>query len=106
MGVEAVDLLDREDWSAAIRDFRLANAVLKANYEEATKIMRGIGKAGELVNQLAYHQWPLFNEFRDQPEFQKAYEKIYGIPFMRKVSQDAREKSAAIKRGLQKDSVS
>ena len=100
----AIALLDKEDWSAAIREFHLANAILKENYTEAGQLMRAIGNTGEMVSQLAYHDWPLFNEFRDRPEFQEAYEEIYGTPFMRKVSQEAKEKSAEIERGLAKES--
>jgi hypothetical protein len=90
---EAEKLLNSQDWSACIRDFKLATAILKESYLEAAKIMRDIGKHGELVNQLAYHDWPLFEDFRGQPEFQSAYQEIYGIPFIEKISEEALELS-------------
>ncbi len=98
--IEAIQLLDREDWSAAIREFHLANAILKGQYENAGKLMRNIGKSGEFLTQLSYHDWPLFNEFRDSREFKEAYEEIYGIPFLRKVSQEVKKKSEEIERNL------
>ena len=88
---EATQLLSSRDWSACIRDFKLAIAVLKESYSEAAQIMRDIGKRGELVSQLAYHDWPLFEDFRDQPEFQSAYQDIYGVPFLEKISEGALE---------------
>jgi len=87
----AIELLDKEDWSASIREFRLAVAVLKAKFDEAASLMREIGRSGELVNQLNYHQWPLFADFRDTKDFQDAYEQIYGVPFLQKVSEEAKE---------------
>lgn len=88
---EATQLLNSRDWSACIRDFKLAIAVLKESYSEAAQIMRDIGKRGELVSQLAYHDWPLFEDFRDQSEFQSAYQDIYGVPFLEKISEGALE---------------
>lgn len=90
---EAEKLLNSQDWSACVRDFKLANAILKGSNSEAAQIMRDIGKHGELVNQLAYHDWPLFEDFRGQPEFQAAYQEIYGVPFIEKISEEAIELS-------------
>jgi len=36
----------------------------------------------ELIDERAYHTWPLFKVFRTSPEFLKAYEEIYGRPFI------------------------
>ena len=60
--------------------------------------MRDIGKKGELLNQLAYHDWPLFEEFRNRQEFQDAYQDIYKSPFLDKLSKEAKEISKKIKR--------
>lgn len=95
---DANALLNSCDWSACIRDFKLANAVLKEAYPEAAQIMRDIGKKGELVHQLAYHDWPLFEEFRGRREFQDAYEELYKVPFLEKVSNEAQEISKNLKR--------
>lgn len=92
----AIELIDREDWSACLREFKLATAVLKEQYIEAGKLMKLIGKQGELIDQLSYHQWPLFEEFRDTNEFQEAYESIYEISFIEKTSVDAMKRSKEI----------
>ncbi len=94
---DADALLNSFDWSACIRDFKLAIEVLKENYSEAAQIMRDIGKKGELVHQLAYHDWPLFEEFRGRREFQEAYEEIYKVPFLEKVSNEAQVASKKLK---------
>lgn len=70
IGLKAIDkasaaknILDRKDWSASTYDFKLAYAVLTENYSEAQDLMTKLGKQGELVSELAYHDWPLFREF-------------------------------------------
>lgn len=78
----ALNELNKIDWTASINDFRLAEAVLKENFEDAASIMIRIGKSGELVTEAFYHTWPLFNKFRESAEFMAAYEKIYGYPFV------------------------
>lgn len=75
-------ILSPIDWSASVRDFRLAVSILKDQTEDAISTMKQIGKRGELVHEIAYHQWPLFNAFREEPLFHKAYEEIFGIPFL------------------------
>ncbi len=85
---EAVRLLDSVDWSASYRDFKLAIAVLQERYADAVEIMKGIGKTGELVNQHAYHTWPLFHRFRERPEFYDAYFNVYSETFAEKVETD------------------
>lgn len=79
--VSAFHLLDSVDWSASYRDFRLAIAVLKDEEESAFELMREIGRKGELINQDAYHSWPLFHKFRESPAFYATYEEVYGEPF-------------------------
>lgn len=74
-------LINSLDWSASYRDFRLAIAVLQDEYECAASLMQKIGRSGEIIEQADYHSWPLFTEFREHPEFYKAYEKVYGEPF-------------------------
>lgn len=76
------ELLNSMDWSASYRDFRLAIDVLQDRFGEAAAYMRKIGKSGELVDELGYHEWPLFHKFRESPEFQSAYHEIYGISFV------------------------
>lgn len=95
---EALEQIERVDWSSALRDFKLAVAIIKKDYLEASLIMKQIGKQGEMIGQISYHGWPLFREFRDTKEFQMAYESIYGISFIEKTSEEAAVKSKAIKK--------
>lgn len=85
---ECLKVLTSCDWTASIRDFKLAVAVLKDEYETAADLMRQIGKSGELVHQGAYHDWPLFSEFRDRDEFFKAYLDVYGHDYHAKLDEE------------------
>lgn len=84
-------LLSSVDWSASVRDFRLAVSILKDQPDEAVAIMKQIGKKGELVHEVAYHQWPLFNSFRENPIFHKTYEEVFGYPFYLQAEKSAEE---------------
>lgn len=94
--VKAKKLLRAFDWSASYRDFKLALHVLEDNFEEAVRIMKSIGKSGEILEQHYYHSWPLFHKFRERPEFYATYEAIYGEPYLAKVPHDGNPKSVAI----------
>ncbi len=86
---EAKKLLNKKDWSATLLDFKLAYAVINYDYDEAQKIMIRIGKKGELVSELPYHDWPLFREFRETDQFLSGYEEVYGYPYISKVQEIA-----------------
>jgi hypothetical protein len=89
---EATKLLGSLDWTASVRDFQLAICVLKNEFALAADLMKKIGKEGEVIFQLAYHNWPLFQEFRDRPEFHDAYELVYGVPFIEKAKEEVHAK--------------
>lgn len=87
---DSMDRLIRSvDWSASFRDFRLAVSILKDDLTQAASLMREIGKRGELIHEISYHQWPLFAKFRESKEFLEAYESIYGYPFHLKAERTA-----------------
>lgn len=85
-------LLTSVDWSASIREFNLAKAVLEEKYSDAAELMKNIGKHGEILDEVGYHRWPLFSDFRGTVEFQEAYENIFGTPFGKKVSETVPQK--------------
>lgn len=95
-GGAAKNILDRKDWTASIYDFRLAYAVLTDNFEEAKELMKKIGKQGGLINELSYHDWPLFREFRESDEFFCGYEEVYGYKYSTKLSEIAKEKKGDV----------
>ncbi|MCX7257498.1 MAG: hypothetical protein NTZ64_12385 [Polaromonas sp.] len=84
------------DWSASIPEFRLAESVLFGRTDEACQIIKGIGPKGQLVEESAYHSWPLFRDLREEPKFHDVYEAIYGYPFVSKVQLATREERIAI----------
>jgi len=85
----AKSILDKKDWSATIYDFKLAYAILTEDYAEAETLMYKVGKEGELITELSYHDWPLFREFRDSSEFFRAYENVYGYKYTSKLNEIA-----------------
>lgn len=74
-------VLQSYDWTACIKDFKIAIAVLKDDFDTASNCMREIGKSSELIRQSAYHEWPLFFTFRNSEKFLCAYKDIYDVPF-------------------------
>ena len=73
-------LLGELDWSACGPKFRLAVAVLVDDFTDGARIVENIGKDGE-VKESDYQHWPLFKEFRESPEFLKAFEGAFGHEF-------------------------
>lgn len=92
----AKNVLDNKDWSATIYEFRLAYAVLTEDYPYAYDMMLKIGEAGDFLTELAYHEWPLFKDFRDSEEFFKAYESIYGYEYVSKLTSLAKDKKSKV----------
>lgn len=85
------EVLRGVDWSSAALDFKLAEAVLEDRFEDASALMMRIGHRGDYVTEHYYHSWPLFKEFRLQPEFRTAYEAVYGIPFVERLQETVKE---------------
>lgn len=99
-------LLASVDWTASVRDFRLAVCILQDQTEDAVAMMKQIGKRGELVHEVAYHQWPLFNAFREDAAFYKAYEEIYGYPFFLRAEKNAEEARSRLDHGKEPEAHS
>lgn len=92
----ARETLNKKDWSATSYDFKLAFSILTDDYLAAKELMIKIGKEGELVNELSYHDWPLFKNFRESEEFTSAYEIIFGYKYLTKLNELAEEKKSAV----------
>jgi hypothetical protein len=75
------DILKKEDWSACGFKFALSNAVLFGQFEKASRLMKNIGKDGE-IGEHGYHTWPLFKEFRKSSEFLSSYNEVFGKPYV------------------------
>ncbi len=68
------------DWSAKGDEFKLSDAVLSAEWEDAARIMKRIGTDGPVSKQ-DYHDWPLFRDWRKETRFLETYQEIYGEEF-------------------------
>jgi len=89
---ELQKILAQKDWTATNYEFKLAYAILTDNYKDAHDLMKKIGKESEIINEMAYHDYPLFKDFRDSPEFLSGYEIIYEYKYCEKLSELAEEK--------------
>jgi hypothetical protein len=78
---EALDFLKQHDWTVAIRDLRLAVAVLREEFEDAAELMKQIGRKGEIVDCRGYVDWPIFREFRKTIQFREAFQEVFGVAF-------------------------
>lgn len=74
---KVAEIVGEEDWTASSVKFRLAQAVLLNRFDDAIRIMKEMGKAGE-VSKLEYRDWPLFKEVRKMESFQDAFQEIFG----------------------------
>lgn len=91
---EAQKLLNEVDWSAKGDEFKLAAAVLRSDWKEATDVMRRIGSSGP-VKKHSYRDWPVFKEFRNQQEFVACYHEVFGEAFPISVKEDVVAKTSA-----------
>lgn len=74
---KTLKILDKYDWSALGDEFKLANFVLRENWDEALKTMKRLGPEGPVLK-LGYQEWPLFRQFRQRPDFQSVYSEVFG----------------------------
>lgn len=75
-------IMAREDWSACSAQYRLADAVLRDDEDQAATIMTEIGVESQFLDETAYQGWPLFREFRGSKKFLDTYAEIYGHEFI------------------------
>jgi hypothetical protein len=80
------ETLNKVDWSATINDFKLANAVLYDDYDLAKEIMLKIGShPSDIIHESAYHNFPLFYDFRSSEQFLNGYKEVFGYSFVSKL---------------------
>lgn len=99
---EANKLLDSIDWSALCNDFRLAEKVLREDYDAAMELMEKIGTKGDFVIEQSYHIWPLFSKFRETTQFLKGYKQVYGYDFSTKLKNSAEESRTEVEAEISK----
>lgn len=85
---KCADILNGEDWSATSSKFKLACAVLRDAFKQATEIVKQIGREDPELTKNTYREWPLFKELRKLPEFGVLFENMFGEALNRFVVQD------------------
>ena len=92
----ARSVLQKFDWSATIYDFRLAYEVLVGDLDVAADLMKRLGVDGEFINELSYHDWPLFRDFRGTEQFFDSYESVFGYKYSSKLAEIVEEKIMSV----------
>ena len=88
---KAKDIVTKEDWSATRARFRLAEAILLDNFDDAYTIMREIGKNNEEVTKKDYLDWPLFRAIKKEKKFPEIFQEIFGEPYNKVEQKDTVE---------------
>ncbi len=70
-------ILSSQDWGGQMDILQLANCVLTEQFQQAAALMHKIGKDNR-PGKNEYLRWPLFNHFRERPEFITAFREIFG----------------------------
>lgn len=78
---KCAEIMGSVDWSARSELLRLASSVLAEQWGESAKLMRKMGATLE-IRSTDYRDWPLFKEFREQPEFRQAFKDVFGDAFV------------------------
>ncbi|QDL96521.1 hypothetical protein FLL57_04005 [Rhodopseudomonas palustris] len=76
----AVDLLAKEDWTAAADKFRICVAAVLEDVDQVVGLMSKI--SDDQVNRLAFREWPAFQWVVSNTAFIAAFEARYGEPFV------------------------
>ena len=90
---EAVELLDKYDWSTQAPEFLLAVAVSRHEWVQAERLMSDMNEKKPFTED-NFRTWPIFKEFREKKEFRRAYKTIYKKRFVVRLS---KEESDALK---------
>ena len=88
---KAKSLIELEDWSATRARFRLAEAVILDNFEEAYEIMKEIDINHKEVEKNNYREWPLFKEIKKEPRFLELFQEIFGEPYNKVEEKESEE---------------
>ncbi len=81
------EVLSAVDWSASEAKFKLACCVLRDEFDRAASLVLELGRS---IPQRDYATWPLFRGFRNSPQFQRAFRKVYRKPFIAQAISEVR----------------
>jgi predicted house-cleaning noncanonical NTP pyrophosphatase (MazG superfamily) len=76
----AENKLQEHDWSANEPKYRLSVAAVRKDISSVCRLMRQIGKDGE-VKASEYQEWPVFKNVNKLPEFRSTFKDIFGSEF-------------------------
>lgn len=77
----AMRIVTGTDWSGSAPEFRIAVACLKEDWDDATDLMRQVGKNSKYLPIHAYDGWPIFRQFRKTPQFLSTFLGVFGVEF-------------------------
>lgn len=74
------DVLAQHEWSAVNDRFSVSIAAVRKDIKQVIQIMNKL-KHDEEWNEVNYEEWPVFFHVRNDDEFMKCFESLYGRPF-------------------------
>lgn len=78
----ALKIINEKDWSACNNDLKMAVAIIRDDKKETLKLMKGIGKKGQIIDENVYKSDPIFRSLNKDPDFKLMYKKIYGKEYI------------------------
>lgn len=78
---EAIEILAKEDWSAATLDFSVCIAAIKREHDQVIDNMQKVVDM-EYMDATSFRGWPVFNEIRSDSRFSEKFEQIFGEPLL------------------------
>jgi hypothetical protein len=81
----AIATLDAHDWKASSDQIRLAERVLRDDFDSACALVRKLAHDPDF-NEQNYYEWPIYQNLRKQPKFIEAFVDAYKKPFEQQVT--------------------
>jgi hypothetical protein len=99
------EVLDKCDWASLDIAFRISEAVLRDDFDEAGDLMENAARTQQ-VARTAFEHWPIYREFRKSPQFADAYRQVYDADWIAPVVSGSRELSGISKQKLPQEKPS
>lgn len=91
---DAINLIEKWDWSAAHPKFLLAISTIKGDYPRAAMLM-----SEAAISEEYYRDWPLFDKFRQTDDFKSAFRALFNRDFDQAALTAATQEMAKIDSG-------
>lgn len=84
----ASSLIKSEDWESRSPQFQLCAQAVLEEFETCSRLLIKHGPSIE-IDRMSFVEWPVFIGLREDPEFQMAFEEVFGESLIDDILQDA-----------------